>query len=428
MTTNEELQQRKNEVIARGFGNVVPVFTDHANNAEIWDVEGRRYIDFAGGIAVTGCGHSNPVITAAVKEQLDRFIHACAMVTPYDSMIRLAEELTEISPGTGDKKVTFVTTGAEAVENSIKIARAATGRRGVIAFQGGFHGRTIFALGLTGKNHPYKTLFGPFPNEIYHAPFPIPYHGVTVESSLAAIEALFASDIAAHDVAAMIVEPVLGEGGYYPAPREFLQALRRICDEHGIVFIDDEIQTGFARTGKMFGIEHAGVEPDLMTLAKGLAGGFPLAAVVGKAEIMDAPHPGGLGGTYAASPLGCVAGLAVLDVISKNALVRRAQQIGMLFNRRLSELQREHPLCIGEIRAERGAMVAVELVKDNNADQPNPELARTLVAAAARRGLLILPCGVRGNVIRFMPALTITDDLISEGLDILGACLVEAEE
>jgi 4-aminobutyrate aminotransferase/(S)-3-amino-2-methylpropionate transaminase len=427
MTTNEELQQRKDKVVARGFSNLIPVFADHARNAEIWDVEGRRFIDFAGGIAVTGCGHSNPTITAAVKEQLDRFSHTCAMVTPYDSMIRLAERLTEISPAAGAKKVTFVTTGAEAVENSIKIARAATGRRGVIAFQGGFHGRTIFALGLTGKNHPYKTLFGPFPNEIFHAPFPIPYHGVTVESSLSAIEAIFASDIAAHDVAAIIVEPVLGEGGYYPAPSEFLQALRRVCDEHGIVLIADEIQTGFARTGKMFCIEHAGVEPDLMTLAKGLAGGFPLAAVVGRAEIMDAPHPGGLGGTYAASPLGCVAGLAVLDMIAERDLVRRAQQIGALFGRRIGELQREFPLCIGDIRAERGAMVAIELVKDNDADQPNTELARTLVAAAARNGLLILSCGIRGNVVRFMPALTITDELISEGLDILKACLAEAE-
>jgi len=427
MTTNGELQQRKDKVLARGFGNLVPVFADHARDAEIWDVEGRRYIDFADGIAVTGCGHSNPAITAVVKEQLDRFSHTCAMVTPYDSMVRLAERLTEITPGVGAKKVTFATTGAEAVENSIKIARAATGRRGVIAFQGGFHGRTIYALGLTGKNHPYKTLFGPFPDGIYHAPFPIPYHGVTVESSLEAIEAIFASDIVALDVAAIIVEPVLGEGGYYPAPSEFLQALRRVCDEHGIVFIVDEIQTGFARTGKMFGIEHAGVEPDLMTLAKGLADGFPLAAVVGKAEIMDAPHPGGLGGTYAASPLGCVAGLAVLDIITENDLVRRAQQIAALFGRRLGELQREHPHCIGEIRADRGAMIAMELVKNNDPDRPNPELARTLVAAAAQRGLLVLSCGIRGNVVRFMPALTITDELISEGLGILDACLAEAE-
>ena len=427
MTTNEELQQRKDRVLARGFGNLIPAFADHARNAEIWDVEGRRYIDFAGGIAVTGCGHSDPTITAAVKEQLDRFSHTCAMVTPYDSMVRLAERLTEVTPGAGAKKVTFVTTGAEAVENSVKIARAATGRRGVIAFQGGFHGRTIFALGLTGKEHPYKTLFGPFPNEIYHAPFPIPYHGVTVESSLAAIEAIFASDIAADDVAAIIVEPVLGEGGYYPAPSEFLRALRRVCDAHGIVLIVDEIQTGCARTGKMFGIEHAGVEPDLVTLGKGLAGGLPLAAVVGKAEIMDAPHPGGLGGTYAASPLGCVAGLAVLDIIAERGLVRRAQQIGALFGRRLLELQGEHPHCIGEIRAERGAMVAMELVKDNDPDQPDPELARILMAAAARRGLLVLSCGIRGNVVRFMPALTITDELISEGLGILDACLAEAE-
>ena len=425
MATNSELQQRKDSVLARGFANLLPVFADRAVNAEIWDVEGKRYVDFAGGIAVTGTGHCNPRITAAVKAQLDRFSHTCAMVTPYESMVRLAEKLTEVLPGSDPKKVAFTTTGAEAVENAVKIARAHTGRRGVIAFRGGFHGRTLFALGLTGKNTPYKTLFGPFPGDIYHAPYPIPYHGVSVESSVAALESLFASDIAPADVAAIIVEPVLGEGGYYPAPNEFLQALRRLCNEHGIVYINDEIQTGFARTGRMFAIEYAGVDPDLTTVAKGVAGGFPLAAVVGKAEIMDAPLPGGLGGTYAASPLGCVAGLVVMDLIEEQDLVMRALDIGSLFGERLRVLQEAHPDRVGEIRADRGAMIAMELVQDGIAEKPDPELARALVATAARHGLILLSCGIRGNVIRFIPALTISDETIDEGLDILGDCLAE---
>jgi 4-aminobutyrate aminotransferase/(S)-3-amino-2-methylpropionate transaminase len=425
MATNSELQQRKDSVVARGFANLLPVYADRAENAEIWDVEGKRYIDFAGGIAVTGFGHCNPAITAAVKEQLDRFSHTCAMVTPYESMVRLAEKLTEVVPGSGPKKVAFTTTGAEAVENAVKIARAHTGRRGVIAFRGGFHGRTLFALGLTGKNVPYKTLFGPFPGDIYHAPYPIPYHGVTVESSVAALESLFVTDTAPDDVAAIIVEPVLGEGGYYPAPNEFLQALRRLCNEHGIVYINDEIQTGFARTGRMFAIEYADVEPDLTTVAKGVAGGFPLAAVVGKAEIMDAPLPGGLGGTYAASPLGCVAGLAVMDLIQEHDLVVRAREIGALFGERLRVLQQAFPDRVGEIRADRGAMIAMELVQDGDAGKPDPELTRALVASAAKHGLILLSCGIRGNVIRFIPALTISDELIDEGLDILGDCLAE---
>lgn len=425
MTTNKEMQERKNAAFARGFGNLLPVFADHASNAEVWDVEGTRYIDFAAGLAVAGFGHCHPVITAAVKEQLDRFSHVCAMVTPYDSMISLAEKLTQVVPGSTPKKVAYTTTGAEAVENAVKIARAHTGRRGVIAFHGGFHGRTMFALGLTGKNVPYKTLFGPFPGNIYHAPFPIPYHGISVESSLAALKSLFVTDIAPDEVAAMIVEPVLGEGGYYPAPNEFLQALRDICDEHGIVFINDEIQTGFARTGKMFAIEYSGVEPDLTTVAKGMAGGFPIAAVVGKAEIMDAPLPGGLGGTYAASPLGCVAGLAVMEVIQNDNLIERSQAIGALFDDKLRALQQTYPDRIGDIRTERGAMIAMELIKDGDSSQPDPDLTKELVGTAAKHGLIILSCGIRGNVIRFIPALTITDELIAEGFELLGKTFAE---
>ena len=423
--SNAQWQARKQVAIARGQGNMAPVYIDRAKNAEMWDVEGNRYIDFGTGIAVCSTGHTNSKVTAAVQDQLQRFSHTCVMVTPYDSAVELAEKLNELAPGPTAKKTIFVTTGAEAVENCVKIARAHTGRRGVIAFNGGFHGRTMLAMGLTGKITPYKNLFGPFPGEIYHAPYPIEYHGVSVEESLKAIDTMFKVDIAPTDVAAIIVEPVQGEGGFYPAPDEFMQALRKLCDEHGIVLIADEIQTGFARTGKFFCSDYAGIEPDLMTVAKGMAGGFPLAAVVGKADIMDAPLPGGLGGTYGGSPIGCAAALAVIDVIAEENLVERATQIGDLFASRLSELQDSYPDVIGEIRASRGAMIAIELVKNGDADQPDVDLTKALVTLAYQRGLVLLSCGIRGNVIRFLPALTISDELINEGLDIVEACFRE---
>ena len=425
MTTNNELQERKNKVFARGFGNIHQVYADRALNAELWDVEGKRYIDFAGGIAVTGTGHCNPRITAAVKKQLDRFSHTCAMVNPYESLVALAEKLTELSPCSGPSKAAFVTTGAEAVENAVKIARAHTGRRGVIAFNGSFHGRTMFALGLTGKIAPYKNLFGPFPADIFHIPFPIEYHGISVEDTMAALNNVFTIDIAPTDVAAIIVEPVLGEGGYYPAQPEFLKALRAVCDEHGIVLIDDEIQAGVGRTGKWFCIEYADVEPDLVTFAKGVAGGFPIAGVVGKAEIMDAPLLGGLGGTYAASPLGCGAALEVFDIIEEEKLLDRSIEIGVLFGRRLGKMQAKHPDVIGDIRADHGAMIAMELIKNGDANQPDPDLTKALLGAASEKGLLLLVCGVRGNVVRFVPALTISDETANEGLDILAQCLAD---
>jgi len=423
--SNAQWQVRKQAAIARGQGNIAPVYVDYAKNAEMWDVEGNRYIDFGTGIAVCSTGHSNPAVVAAVQNQLKRFSHTCVMVTPYDSAVELAEKLNELAPGSSPKKSIFVTTGAEAVENCVKIARAHTGRRGVIAFNGGFHGRTMLAMALTGKVTPYKNLFGPFPGEVYHAPFPIDYHGVSVEDSLKALDMLFKVDIAPSDVAAIIVEPVQGEGGFYPASNEFLQALRKLCDEHGIVLIADEIQTGFARTGKFFCCEYAGIEPDLITVAKGVAGGFPLAAVVGKANIMDAPLPGGLGGTYGGSPIGCAAALAVIDVIAEQGLVKRASQIGALFSAKLNNLQRQFPERIGDIRAERGAMIAMELVKNGDAEQPDPDLTKAIVTMAYQKGLVLLSCGVRGNVIRFLPALTISDELVNEGLDVIETCLNE---
>ena len=414
--TNISLQERKVKVIARGQGNVYPVYVDRADNAELWDVDGNRYIDFGTGIAVCNTGHSHPKVVAAVKDQLDKFSHTCVMVNPYESAVELAEKLTELAPGDSDKKAIFVTTGAEAVENCVKIARAHTGRRGVIAFNGGFHGRTNLTMALTGKISPYKHLFGPFPGDIYHAPFPTELHDVSVKASLKALENLFKVDIAPTDVAAIIVEPVQGEGGFYAAPAEFLQALRALCDRHGIVLIADEIQTGFGRTGKMFSFEHAVVEPDLITMAKGIAGGFPIAAVVGKSDIMDAPLPGGLGGTYGGSPVGCVAALAVLEVIKEQGLVKRADQIGQIFNEQLSLLQSRYPKVIAEVRNQ-GAMIAIELVNQGDSEQPNTALTQAIIANAAKYGLILLACGFYGNVIRFLPALTISDELIYEGLD-----------
>ncbi|MDG1732010.1 MAG: 4-aminobutyrate--2-oxoglutarate transaminase [Thalassotalea sp.] len=413
---NQELQARKVKAIARGQGNMYPVYVDRALNSELWDVEGKRYIDFGTGIAVCNTGHSHPKVIAAVKGQLEKFSHTCVMVNPYEVAVELAEKLTVIAPGDSEKKAIFVSTGAEAVENCVKIARAHTGRRGVIAFNGGFHGRTNLTMALTGKISPYKHLFGPFPGDIFHAPFPMACHDVSVKESLKAIENLFKVDIAPSDVAAIIVEPVQGEGGFYQAPAEFLQALRALCDEHGIVLIADEIQTGFARTGKMFAFEYANVEPDLITMAKGIAGGFPISAVVGKSEIMDAPLPGGLGGTYGGSPVACAAALAVLDVIEEENLVVRSAQVGELFNQRLTALQTKHPKLIGEVR-NLGSMIAIELVKDGDMEQPNAELTQGIIAKAAEYGLVLLACGFYGNVIRFLPALTISDELANEGLD-----------
>ena len=413
---NKDLQSRKNQVIARGQGNVYPVYVERASNAEVWDVQGNRYIDFGTGIAVCNTGHSHPKVVAAVKEQVDKFSHTCVMVNPYEVAVTLAEKLTKLAPGKSDKKAIFVSTGAEAVENCVKIARAHTGRRGVIAFNGGFHGRTNLTMALTGKITPYKHLFGPFPGDIFHVPFPNDSHDISVKESLKALENVFKVDIAPSDTAAIIIEPVQGEGGFYPAPAALLVALRKLCDEHGIVLIADEIQTGFGRTGKMFSFEHANVEADLMTMAKGIAGGFPIAAVVGKSEIMDAPLPGGLGGTYGGSPVACAAALAVLEVIEQENLIERANILGQLFNERLSALQHKYPDYILEVRNQ-GAMIAMELVKEGDSEQPNTELTQQIIAAAAEHGLILLACGFYGNVIRFLPALTMSDDIANEGLD-----------
>jgi 4-aminobutyrate aminotransferase/(S)-3-amino-2-methylpropionate transaminase len=424
MPTNADLARRRAAAIPRGVGNSLQVYADRAANGEIWDVEGRRYIDFASGIAVLNTGHLHPRVQGAVAAQLARLSHACFQVTPYENYVALAERLNALAPGPGPWKSIFLTTGAEAVENAVKIARYHTGRPAVIAFGGGFHGRTLACMSLTGKVQPYKAGFGPMLPDVYHAPFPVEYHGISVAQSLAAIEQLFKADVDPQRVAAIIIEPVQGEGGFYPAPPAFLRALRELCDRHGIVFIADEIQSGFARTGRMFAIEHAGVVPDLVTVAKSLAGGVPLSGVIGRADIMDAPPAGGLGGTYAGSPLGCAAGLAVLDVIESEDLCARAERQGAVLRARLEDLRSRWP-CIGDVRG-LGAMVAMELVRDRRADAPDAELTRALVQAAGRRGLVLLSCGVYGNVIRFLAPLTLPDAQLAEGLAILEAALEDA--
>jgi 4-aminobutyrate aminotransferase / (S)-3-amino-2-methylpropionate transaminase / 5-aminovalerate transaminase len=423
LTSNAELHARRQQAVPRGVTNSLAVYAGRASNAEIWDVEGRRYIDFASGISVLNTGHVHPRVKQAIERQLEQFTHTCFQVTPYESYVALAEALNALAPGPGAKKTIFLTTGAEAVENAVKIARFHTRRSAVIAFAGGFHGRTLACISLTGKVQPYKAGFGPMLPEVHHVPFPMAYHGVSVEDSLQALEQLFKADVDPARVAAIIIEPVLGEGGFYAAPPELLRRLRALCDTHGIVLIADEIQSGFGRTGRMFAIEHSGVVPDLITIAKSVAGGVPLSAVTGKAEIMDAPGPGGLGGTFAGSPLACAAGLAVLEVMREEKLLSRAQEIGRFMSSRLKGLQVRFP-CVGEVRA-LGAMVAIELVKNSRADAPDAELTKALVQAAGRLGLVVLSCGVYANVIRFLAPLTIPDALLKEGCHLFELALEE---
>jgi len=413
---NREWQSRKEQAIARGVGVFAQVFAARAQNAEIWDVEGRRYIDFAGGIGVLNTGHRHPAVMAAVEAQLARFTHTCWQVVPYPGYVELAEKLNRVTPGAFAKKTIFLSTGAEAVENAVKIARAATRRSGVIAFSGAFHGRTMMAMALTGKIAPYKAGFGPFPPEIYHAPFPIELHGTRVDDALAGIERLFRADIDPSRVAAIIIEPVQGEGGFHVAPPVLLQRLRSLCDEHGILLIADEIQSGFARTGRWFALEHAGVDPDIIVTAKSLAGGFPLSAVTGRAEVMDAPPAGGLGGTYAGNPVSIAAANAVIEIIEREGLVARANAIGNTIRSAFSRWRATRPQ-IADVRG-LGAMIGVEFA-DPASGAPDPAFAKRVQAAALDAGLLLLTCGVHFNVIRFLMPLTIEDAVLAEGLDIL---------
>ena len=417
---NAEISKRRDASISQGVGMMTQVYAERAENSEIWDVEGNRYIDFAAGIAVVNTGHRHPKIIAAIEAQLAKFTHTCHQVLPYESYVRLAERLNDKVPGDFEKKTVFVTTGAEAVENAIKIARVATGRPAVIAFGGGFHGRTFMGMSLTGKVVPYKRGFGAMMPDVYHVPFPVELHGVTADEALGALSGLFKADLDPGRVAAIIIEPVQGEGGFYPAPAELMRGLRALCDEHGIVLIADEVQTGFARTGNMFAMDGYDVAADITTMAKGLAGGMPLAAVTGRADLMDAAQPGGLGGTYGGNPLGIAAAHAVLDVIEEEDLCERANQLGSRLKQRLESI-RAHTPEIVDIRGP-GFMVAAEF---NTADGkvPNPEMANAIRLEALKRGLVLLTCGVYGNVIRFLAPLTIPDEIFAEAMDIFEASI-----
>ncbi|MEC5212609.1 4-aminobutyrate aminotransferase/(S)-3-amino-2-methylpropionate transaminase [Polaromonas sp. CG_9.5] len=418
--TNAALFARREAAIPRGVGHSHQIFIARGKNAEVWDVEGRRFVDFAGGIAVLNTGHCHPAVIQAVKDQLDRYTHTCFQVLPYEPYVELAERINEKAPGDFAKKTLFLTTGSEAVENAIKIARVATKRSGVICFSGGYHGRTLLTLAMTGKVVPYKAGFGPFPAEVFHATFPNALYGVTVDDSIASVEAIFKNDIEANRVAALIIEPVQGEGGFVVAPPELLQRLRTLCDTHGILMICDEVQTGAGRTGTWFAVEQSGVAPDLITMAKSMAGGFPISAVVGRAEVMDAAAPGGLGGTYAGSPVACAAALAVMEVFEKENLLQRSRDVGERLTAALKAMAARHA-CIGDVRG-LGAMVAMELFKNGDVKQPDADLAKRITAEAATRGLILLTCGTYGNVIRILVPLTASDALLDEGLAIMADC------
>ena len=414
---NEQLMARKAAATPRGVGVMGSFFADRADNAELWDVEGRRYIDFAGGIAVMNTGHRHPKIVAALQAQLERFTHTCYQVVPYESYVALAEKLNAMTPGSFAKKTALFSTGAEAIENAVKIARSYTKRSGVIAFSGAFHGRSMFAVALTGKVQPYKAGFGPFPPEIYHAPFPC--HCASLDEVKKAVQHLFKADIEPSRVAAIVFEPVQGEGGFNVIQAAAVKWLRELCDEHGIVMIADEVQTGFGRTGKMFAMEHFdGVLPDIIVSAKSLAAGMPLSAVTGRAEIMDAPAPGGLGGTYAGNPMAIAAAHAVIEVMAQERLPERGQALGDALKVVLEGLRAEVPQ-IADVRG-LGAMVAVEFNRPGT-DEPDAEFTKKVQAQALQRGLILLTCGVNGNVIRFMFPLTIAQAHFNEAMVILQA-------
>ncbi len=419
--TNQSLMARRDAAVPRGVAHATTAFIDRASNAEIWDVEGRQYVDFASGISVLNVGHRHPSVLAAIEAQSARFTHAAFQVMPYESYVALAERLNALAPISGPVKTVLFSTGAEALENAVKIARAASGRSGVISFTGGFHGRTLFTSALTGKVHPYKQRFGLSPPGVYHVPFPVAHHGVSVADTLRAFDYLFRASIDPNQVAAIVIEPVQGEGGFYIAPPELLAALRRLCDLHGIALVVDEVQSGFGRTGRMFAIEHASIEPDLITVAKSIAGGLPLSGVIGRAALMDAAEPGGLGGTYGGNPIACAAALAVLEVIETEGLLARATRIGQTltgFIARLIDKPGMPP--IAALRG-LGAMVAFELVSASG--EPDAALTKKVTQAAQAEGLVLLSCGVFSNVIRLLVPLTISDELLGLGLQRLEAAL-----
>jgi 4-aminobutyrate aminotransferase/(S)-3-amino-2-methylpropionate transaminase len=421
---SRELLARKGSAVARGVGISLPVFTDVAGGGVLVDVDGNSFIDFGTGIAVTGVGNAAPGVVSAVQQQVERFTHTCFMITGYDSYVEVAEALNRLTPGDHEKRSALFSTGSEAVENAVKIARSFTGRPAVIAFDHAYHGRTNLTMALTAKAMPYKSGFGPFAPEIYRAPLSYPYRdGLSGAEAAREAISMIEKQVGAASVAAILIEPVQGEGGFIvPAPG-FLTALASWATANGVVFIADEVQTGFARTGAMFASEHEGLVPDLITTAKGIAGGLPLAAVTGRAEIMDAPHVGGLGGTYGGNPVACAAALASIDAYEHDGLVERAAEIGVLLTSRLTALQAGDPR-IGDVRG-RGAMIAIELV-DPITGEPDPKLTAAVAKHSHEHGVILLTCGTFGNVIRFLPPLSISDDLLHEGLDVVAQALEAA--
>jgi 4-aminobutyrate aminotransferase len=413
---NAEVAKRRDDAVSRGVGMMTQIYADRALNSEIWDIEGKRYIDFGAGIAVVNTGHCHPRVMAAVTEQMSRFTHTCAQVLPYENYIRLAERLNAATPGDFAKKTVFVTTGVEAVENAIKIARISTGRNAVIAFGGAFHGRTFMGMSLTGKVEPYKKGFGAMMPDVWHVPFPQDVHGISTADAMAGMTKLFKADLDPGRVAAIIFEPVQGEGGFYPAPADLIRAIRKLCDDNGIVMIADEVQTGFARTGNLFAMHGYDVAADITCMAKGLAGGLPLAALTGRAEMMDAANPGGLGGTYGGNPLGIAAAHAVLDVIEDEKLCDRANELGSRLKQRLEAIRSVTPE-ISDIRGP-GFMVGVEFANPGN-HEPDAGFTTRVRTEALKRGLILLTCGVYGNVIRFLAPITIPEAHFAEAMNIL---------
>src|SRR5579883_686678 len=419
---SQELLARREEFVARGVASTMSVFAAKADGAIIEDVDGNRFIDFAGGIATMNVGHSRPEVVKAIAEQAEKFTHTCFSVMMYEPYVALAERLTKITPGDFPKKAIFFNSGAEAVENAVKIARYATGRPAIIVFDNGYHGRTLLTMSMTAKVKPYKYRFGPYAPEVYRAPFPYPYRmnmtpSQASDACLAELRRMFVGEVAPDQVAALVVEPVQGEGGFMPAPPGFLKMLKALCEEHGILFVADEIQTGFCRTGQMFAVNHDSVEPDLIIIAKSMGAGMPISGVVGRAEVMDAPPPGTLGGTYSGNPVACAAALAVLDIYEREDLAERSRQIGRIAMARFAEFQKQYPI-IGDVRGQ-GGMLAMEIVKDRETKEPDAQAVSDILAAAHQRGLLLINAGMYGNVIRILVPLNVTDEQLNRGLDIL---------
>ncbi|RMJ02892.1 5-aminovalerate aminotransferase DavT [Marinobacter litoralis] len=420
---NQELQALKERYVAAGAASPNEQFADHALNAELWDADGKRMIDFAGGIGVLNIGHRHPKVVAAVKAQLDKLMHTCQTVMPYEGYVKVAQKLSEVTPVRGHAKVMLANSGAEALENAVKIARAATGKPNIICFDGGYHGRTFFTMAMNGKAAPYQTSFGPMPGLVYRAPYPVPYHGISEEEALRGLMMTVKTDSPAQDTAAIVLEPVLGEGGFYAAPTSFLKALRHFCDDNDILLIVDEVQSGFGRTGKLFAIEHSGVEPDIMTMAKSMADGMPISAVVGTDQVMDASGPNSLGGTYTGSPTACAAALAVFDVIEEEDILGKSQRLGDTLRNRFEQWQNQFAH-VDNVR-NLGSMAAFELVESKDSRKPLPELAASITKRAKEKGLILLSCGMFGNTLRFLMPVTIEDDVLEEGLNIIEECLKE---